>query len=574
MAGPWEKYASAAAPPQDGPWAKYAAAPASPEREGGVLETVARYGRLLTPAGQISALFSKEGRQDMANFAAGGAQGAGNIGATALAPVDVVSDALAGKGLTLESNRQRRADMTEALRTMGADPDSGMFQAGKLATEVAGTAGAGGATANALTRAAPQIATKAPGLIQAIRTGGLSSGGGGVVPRVAGGAVTGGISAGMVNPEDAAAGAAIGGGLPAAAQVVGRGAHAIGRGARDVLTSGQGVAPEVKALATRAAELGIEVPADRLVDSRPLNAVASSLNYVPLSGRAATEARMSSQLNQALSRTFGQDSSNVTMALRKADDALGKQFDDFLQSNAVAVDRQFLEDLAAAANTASKELSPDQAKIISNQVDEIVSKAGEGVMDGQAAYNIKKTLDKIGKRPSPEAWYALDLKGKLMDALNRSVGQEKAEAFGNLRKQYGNMLALQKLAKNGAEGEVSAARLANMGNINNADVQELADIAAQFVRGREGAHGAAQRVFGAGGAMGTAALAAMGLPGAAVAATGAGAVMGGGRAANAALNSNALKSLILDEPVPLVNSRLVQLIQQGGYKAAPVLSAQ
>jgi hypothetical protein len=544
MAGPWEQYAAPAA--QEGPWTKYAQGPS-------LTDSV---------------------KQGAKNLAGGLVRGAGSIGATLLAPVDVASDLIAGKGLTLESNRQRREGMDGGLQELGVETDSGLFQAGKLTGEIAGTAGAGGAAANVLTKVAPKVAAATPGFLQALRTGGMSSGGAGLVPRVAGGAVSGGIAAGMVNPDDFVEGVAIGGGLPAAAQIVGRTAQAAGRGVRNVLTSGQGLAPEVKNLAIRAKELGIDVPADRLVDSRPMNALASSLNYVPMSGRAATEDRMVSQLNQALSKTFGQNSSNVTQALRKADDALGKQFDDFLRTNSVAVDKQFLDDLADAANTALKELSPDQARIISNQVDEIVSKAADGVMDGQAAYNIKKTLDKIGKRNSPESFYALDLKGKLMDALNRSVGQDKAQAFGNLRKQYGNMLELQKLAKNGAEGEVSAARLANLGNIRNAELQELADIAAQFVKGREGAHGAAQRVFGAGGALGAGALGALGLPGAGVAAVGAGAVMAGGRGTNALLNSEIARSVILNEPIPVVNNAMLRSLQQGGYRAAPVLTAQ
>ena len=36
---------------------------------------------------------------------------------------------------------------------------------------------------------------------------------------------------------------------------------------------------------------------------------------------------MLGQMNRALSRTFGQDSENVTMALRKAGNALGQEFD-------------------------------------------------------------------------------------------------------------------------------------------------------------------------------------------------------------------------------------------------------
>ena len=79
---------------------------------------------------------------------AGAVRGAGSIGATLLAPVDIASDALAGKGFSLESNRQRRADMDAALSTLGADTDSLAFKGGKLAGEIAGTAGAGGALAN------------------------------------------------------------------------------------------------------------------------------------------------------------------------------------------------------------------------------------------------------------------------------------------------------------------------------------------------------------------------------------------------------------------------------------------
>jgi hypothetical protein len=78
-----------------------------------------------------------------------------------------------------------------------------------------------------------------------------------------------------------------------------------------------------------------------------------------------------------------------------------------------------------------------------------------------------------------------------------------------------------------------------MKNINNQPLQDLADIAAQFVKTRESPHGAAQRVV----------LGGMGLG--AATATGALPVLAGGiaagRAANTALNSNALKALMLDQ---------------------------
>ena len=162
--------------------------------------------------------------QQAGNLAAGAVRGAGSIGATIMAPIDIASDALDGKGLSLASNRKRRADMDAALSSMGADTDSLAYGGAKLLTEVAGTAGAGGAVANLLGKV-PSVAAGAPNLLQAIRTAGMSAGNAtgpaNLLLRTAGGGVTGAVSAGMVNPADAGQGAAIGAALPGAIQVIG-----------------------------------------------------------------------------------------------------------------------------------------------------------------------------------------------------------------------------------------------------------------------------------------------------------------------------------------------------------------
>lgn len=106
------------------------------------------------------------------------------------------------------------------------------------------------------------------------------------------------------------------------------------------------------------------------------------------------------------------------------------------------------------------------------------------------------------------------------------------------------MLDLQKLAQNGAEGDISAARLANMKNINNPDLQDLADISAQFIKPREGIHGAAQRAGGLG-VMGTIGGSAFG-PVGAVAVPAAG--IGLARGANSLLNSNSARAALLRNP--------------------------
>lgn len=149
------------------------------------------------------------------NILAGGLRGAGSIGATLIAPYDVARDALNGKGLSLESNRQRRADMDASLRDFGANTDSVQYKAGKLGAEVAGSMGVGGALANGA-----RAAGAAPSLVSALSSGGLS-GGGNMLTRTLAGAVSGGATAGLVDPESAKTGAVVGGIMPGAVRAAG-----------------------------------------------------------------------------------------------------------------------------------------------------------------------------------------------------------------------------------------------------------------------------------------------------------------------------------------------------------------
>lgn len=522
--------------------------------------------------------------RDIGNLTAGGIRGAGSIGATLMWPIDKATDLIEGdrgpnvSGLVtgkqpISRNEERRQAMTNALGMLGAETDSTMFATGKLGGEVAGTAGAGGAIANTVARI-PGAATAAPGLINALRTGGMTTGQT-VAPgainalrdiaiRSAGGGISGAASAGLVNPEDAKTGGVVGAALPPALKTAGWAGQKAGQLVRAAIPK---ALPEVAALAERAGQLGIDIPADRLVNSRPLNAAASSLNYIPLSGRAAVEDKMYGQFNKAIARTIGQDTDNMAQALRNASKDLGAQFDKVLTNNRVKVDPQFMTDLADAANKATNELGKDGASIIGKQVDDIINKAATGEIDGQAAYNIKKTLDRIGNRNSPEAYYARDLKKALMGALNRSLGPDEAAAFAKVRQQYGNMLDLEGLVPNGAEGGLSVGRLANMKGIGNKDLQELADIAGQFLKTRENAHGAAQRVV-------------LGGVGATAAGMGAAPYVAGamatGRGANALLKSQAMKNAVLGKPS--APNALQQLLENEdaalmAYRVAPAVAA-
>lgn len=190
------------------------------------LDSAGRVIRNLTPAGIATNLLSEEGRNSLANLAAGALRGAGSIGATVLAPLDMMSDAKSGKGLSLASNRQRRADMDAALQELGADPASIAYQAGKLGAEVAGTQGVGQVVAAPI-RALAGTSPVGQALANAVATSGMRTGvaglgrGADLGIRTLGSAVSGGASAGLVDPSTAGTGAAIGAAVPATISTLG-----------------------------------------------------------------------------------------------------------------------------------------------------------------------------------------------------------------------------------------------------------------------------------------------------------------------------------------------------------------
>lgn len=479
---------------------------------------------------------------DIAPDIGGLLKGASDIGSTLLWPLDAAKDALSSDGGNLSdqitgnkrksSHEQRRAAL-EAFFKENTNPESPWFKGGELAADVAGTAGAGGVLAKGA-EAIPMLSRFAP----ALASGGFDLGGAktgstiaNLLMRGGAGAATGAASAGLINPEHAGTGATWGAVLPGAVQAAGKLGEKLG----------PAVSPEVQALYQKAKDAGIDIPIDRLMNSRAMNAVAASLNYIPFSGRAGTEDAMLSGLNRAAAKTMGQDSSNIPQALSGAKAALGGEFDRVLQGNSVNFDEQLATDLANAKAVAKSELVPSQARIITGQIDDIIGKGSGGSIDGQAAYNIKRTLDRIAKRNSPEAHYAGDVRNKIIEALNRSLGPEEAAAFKTTRQQYGNMKAIERMAPNGAEGEITAGRLGGMRGARTPELQNVADIAAQFVKTRESPHGALQRIM-----MGL--LSAGGLAGGAATGT-LPAIVGGmaaGRGINSALNSDVLKKLLMD----------------------------
>lgn len=479
MSGPWEKYgAQPATQTQDAPWLKYPQAAAEPAPQS--------LGDKIT--------------QGVGNLAAGAIRGAGSIGATILAPIDIARDAMAGKGLSLESNRERRQAMDEGLAMMGAQPESWLYKGAKLGGEIAGTAGAGGAIANTLSRVPGAVSTAAP-VLDAIRTAGMTAGGAtglaGAATRALGGAVTGGVSAGLVNPNEAGAGALVG----AAAPSVVKGLGLAGQAVRKALQ------PSVNnpSLAKAAIEqYGIPLgPAD-ISGSRFVKAARSVLNDAPIVG-AVGEAQgnaVQSGFNRAIGETFGAPAEQLTpKVLDAAKKRMGAEFDRIWGSNALQVDGALIQKLSDIQNAAIK-LPRAEGGSLGAEIQDLLSKvvpdaSGNLTIPGDVANKFQSYLRRRAEGSTGLRYELGDLRQSIISAFNRGVSPKDAAALATNRGQYKAFKTVEPLLA-GAEAGVAGREVGNVpagllpqavrksygANISRSPFADLSQIASQYLVNR------------------------------------------------------------------------------------------
>lgn len=499
-----------------------------------------------------------------AQIGMGALRGAAGIGSTLLKPIDM-----------LTGNTDRRAQIDAALQNMGADPSSLSFNAGKIGTEIAGTAGAGGLLAKGLT-AIPGAASVASPLIDAVRTSGMASGGltgaPGFLARAAGGATTGATAAGLINPEDATSGAAVGAVVPGVMQ---------GLGGLASMFSVKGPNAD---LAKRALDQGIPVGIGDIAQGKALQATRSILNDAPLTGamgNAQREARQAG-FNRAVGRTFGEDAPKLTAdIIDRAQTRLGGEFDRIWNNNNLLVDNTLSQKMFDLQKIAKK-LPRNEGGSLQAEIDDLVTKmrptANGGVeIPGDVANKFQSYLRRRIEGGSSGLKNELgDLRKGIIDAFNASVAPQDAAALTLTREQYKAFKTVQPLL-NSAEvgvagrmpGDVPAALLPNAvaSRYSSAAGTPLADIAqmgSQFLVDRTKQTGGSMRaavqnsLIGAGlmgGMFTNPALTAAAIPTAA--------------GVQGLLGSPAIARYALSQPGPIST-----MLRRAPYAVAPVLSAQ
>jgi hypothetical protein len=273
---------------------------------------------------------------------------------------------------------------------------------------------------------------------------------------------------------EAGKGAAMG----AIGQGIAAGASRLGKGMADKLS------PQVLEVYQRAQQAGIPVHFSQLSDSKFAKTLASAVGYLPFSGSGSAAAKQQGAFNSAVARSFGEGAENLSDdVMGAAKRRIGGEFDGIYTRNKVQLDDAALGKLAQVEAAASRNLPPNEAQIVKNQIDDLLSMGDNGVMPGDAyqAFRTDRLLPMEGGQKSFLANSIREIRKTLDDAANRSVGPKDAAALKNARGQYRNLKTAEKALKQveGAKGNVRPASLwavVNGAKGSSAEMRELAKI--------------------------------------------------------------------------------------------------
>lgn len=451
----------------------------------------------------------------------GALRGAGSIGSTLMAPVDAAARAM-GVQNSFIGRDDRRDAMQQGVEHLGADPSGIAFNAGKIGGEIAGTAGIGGVLAKGA-----QGLKAAPAIVNALRTGGMSTGGatglGAQLARVAGGAATGGAAAGMVNPEDAGTGAMIGGAMPVAAQAAG----AVGRGIGSIMRP----SAETAAVAQKAQQYGIPVGLGDVSENKAVQAMRSILRDAPVSGGMAQNAQEVKQkaFNKAIGATFGASDDKLTLpVIDQAKARMGAEFDRIWNNNVLQVDPQLLKQMGDLDTIAGK-LPKNEGASLSAEIQDVFSKMvpdanGNMQIPGDTANKFQQYLRRRAESSVGLRNELGDLRQALIQGFNRSVNPADAAALTMTRGQYKAFKTVEPILRSAelgvagrAAGDVPAALLPqavnkSYGNLSNVPLADLSQIGSKFMVDRTAQTGGSARAALQNTAIGAALMGTGGLP--------------------------------------------------------------
>lgn len=236
------------------------------------------------------------------------------------------------------------------------------------------------------------------------------------------------------------------------------------------------VSPKVAALAQRAQALGIELRPDMLVDNKYLKILGDTLEKIPLSGAKGAGRQVA--FNRSLIDLIGGDRLAARLTPDVYDAALrksGAKIGDIADRTPVALDTDFSAALETRLQNSRFE-TDSVGRVVNNYVNEIISKADEGVIPGTTFRKLDTQIGKQIRRTSDgDLKHALsELQDDMQDALQRSTSQGDLTDLQAARKQYAIAKTIEPLVAKSPSGDISPAGLMGRVTANGAAKTRMA----------------------------------------------------------------------------------------------------
>lgn len=347
------------------------------------------------------------------------------------------------------------------------------------------------------------------------------------------------------------------------------GANMIGRIARPVQSE---LSPELSDLAKKAAAAGIPLDAAQLTGSKPLQTINSVMEVLPFTAdkQAAIKDAQRQAYNRAILKNIGENADRATPeVLNNARTRMGSEFERLAARNTVGLSNDFLNSLAKIDSSVNAFTSP----AVKSTVDKGLELAAKGTLSGADYQSIRSTLTKQASDAfasgNSELGQALKtIRGSLDDAASASISAADKDAWNLVRKQWGNLKAIEKAAApvsaDAVAGNVSPAKLAaaimqgnKQGMIYGTGDQAMPDLARigqAFIKDQVPNSGTAQRSFYQN-------LLTKPLDAAGQVISGAGGLVA--KPVQAAINSSAGKAYLAQQPLTAQQKMLADMLRQG-----------
>lgn len=301
-----------------------------------------------------------------------------------------------------------------------------------------------------------------------------------VASTVAGTGASGAVKEAGGGPGAQLAAGLIGAIAPAAVRV---GAPAVASG----LLAGS-VPAQRADLAREALNRGIELTPAQLSDSRFVKYVQSALRAVPFTGAARRSEQQVAQFNRAVANAIGESADTVdSQVYAAAKQRQSDLFDQLTSRNALNVDAPFIRSLQNVADNAR--VNRESSAAIDDAIDYLYSQSTTGpngiVIPGRAYQDLDSTLGNIIRAGGAPAHYVGQLRDAIRRAMDRSISPQDAQAWGQLRREYGNRKTIAPLVAAAGDEGISPARVLSAAT-NNASSKEAM---ASGVRGEMGTLG-------------------------------------------------------------------------------------